>query len=209
MIRGNAAAILGIPGLDRLQRERRKHQRVKVSLMGRYMLSDRREFPCQTLDMSPGGVALIAPVKAPVADKVIVYLDQIGRVEGTVARHLENGFALALAVPLLKREKLADQLTWLANRHALGMPEDRRHERIQPRLTRTTVRLPDGASAPGKVVDLSISGASVSCDIKVAMGMRVTVGETPGKVVRIYQGGFAVEFLRPLNPETFSDTIKL
>lgn len=31
----------------------RRHQRVKVSLLGRYMLSDRREYPCQTVDMSP------------------------------------------------------------------------------------------------------------------------------------------------------------
>lgn len=209
MIRGNAAALLGIPGLDRLQRERRKHQRVKVSLMGRYMLSDRREFPCQSLDMSPGGLALIAPVKAPLADKVVVYLDQIGRVEGTVARHLENGFALALAVPLLKREKLADQLTWLANRHALGMPEDRRHERITPRLTRATVHLPDRTTAMAKIVDLSVSGVSVRSDARVAMGMRVAVGETPGIVVRIFDGGFAMEFIRALNPETFSDTIKL
>lgn len=209
MIRGNAASLLGFPGLERLKQERRKHQRVKVSLMGRYMLSDRREFPCQTLDMSPGGLAIIAPVKAPLADRVIVYLDQIGRVEGIVARHIENGFAIALNVPLLKREKLAEQLTWLANRHALGKPEDRRHERITPRLTRSTVTLPNGSSAPGKLVDISISGASIKTDLKVTMGMRVTIGATPGVVVRVYDGGFAIEFIRALPAETFSDTVKL
>ena len=32
-----------------------------------------------------------------------------------------------------KRDKLAAQLTWLANRHILGLPEDRRHGRIAPR----------------------------------------------------------------------------
>ena len=102
-------------------RDRRRHQRVKVTLLGRYMLRDRREFPCQTIDMSPGGVLLFAPVKAEVGERVVVYLDQIGRVEGLVARHVENGFALSISVPVMKREKLADQLTWLANRSALGM----------------------------------------------------------------------------------------
>jgi c-di-GMP-binding flagellar brake protein YcgR len=47
-----------------LAEERRRHQRVKVSLLGRYMLADRREYPCQITDMSPGGMALIAPVSA-------------------------------------------------------------------------------------------------------------------------------------------------
>ena len=42
--------------------ERRRHQRVKVDLLGRYMLPDRREFPCQVVDMSPGGISMVAPV---------------------------------------------------------------------------------------------------------------------------------------------------
>jgi hypothetical protein len=33
--------------------ERRRFQRVKVHLLGRYMLPDRREFPCQIINMSP------------------------------------------------------------------------------------------------------------------------------------------------------------
>ena len=32
----------------------RRFQRVNVSILGRYMLADRREFPCQVLSMSPG-----------------------------------------------------------------------------------------------------------------------------------------------------------
>ena len=39
-----------------------RFQRVKVSLLGRYMLADRREFPCQVIEMSPGDAMMIAPV---------------------------------------------------------------------------------------------------------------------------------------------------
>ena len=39
-----------------------RFQRVKVSILGRYMLADRREFPCQGLSMSPGDAVVIAPV---------------------------------------------------------------------------------------------------------------------------------------------------
>ena len=40
--------------------ERRRFQRVCVDLLGRYMLPDRREFPCQVVNMSPGGIALVS-----------------------------------------------------------------------------------------------------------------------------------------------------
>ena len=36
--------------------ERRRFRRVKLSVLGRYMLEDRREFPCQTIDISPGAM---------------------------------------------------------------------------------------------------------------------------------------------------------
>ncbi len=63
--------------------ERRRHQRVRVNLLGRYMLADRREFPCQVINMSPGGMALIAPISGNVGERVIAYVDHLGRLEGT------------------------------------------------------------------------------------------------------------------------------
>src|SRR5438874_10058279 len=101
--------------------ERRRFQRVKVNLLGRYMLADRREFPCQVVDMSPGGMALIAPIAGQPGEKVIAYVDHLGRLEGKIARVMENGFAMTIAATLRKRDKLAAQLTWLANRQILNL----------------------------------------------------------------------------------------
>ena len=184
--------------------ERRRHQRVSVSLPGRYMLNDTREFPCQTRDMSPGGVALIAPVKGLIGERVVVYLNQIGRIEGVIARFIADGFALRMNFPMLKREKLADQLTWLANRHSLGLKEDRRHERIVPSNTRTTLKIADGREYLARLIDISISGAAVKCDADLALGAPVTVGTTPGRVVRVFAGGVAVEFQRAFQAAAFS-----
>ncbi|HZZ26279.1 MAG TPA: hypothetical protein VFE60_28650 [Roseiarcus sp.] len=39
------------------QVERRHDQRLKVSLLGRFMRSDRKEFDCESIDASPNGVA--------------------------------------------------------------------------------------------------------------------------------------------------------
>src|SRR5271170_7394822 len=113
--------------------DRRRHQRVKVNLLGRYMLADRREFPCQVVNMSPGGMAIIAPIGGAPGERIIAYVDHLGRLEGHVARVFPNGFAMTFAATARKRDKLAAQLTWLANRHLLDSPEDRRHGRIVPR----------------------------------------------------------------------------
>jgi c-di-GMP-binding flagellar brake protein YcgR len=186
--------------------ERRKHQRVKVIILGRYMLTDRREYPCQTIDMSPGGVAVHAPVKGKIGERVIIYFDQLGRVEGTIVRHLETGFAVALSVPVIKREKLADQLTWLANRQSLGMPEDRRHDRVVPHNPRSTLILNDGREFMAKIVDLSISGAALSTDANLPVGTPVMLGKTQAIVVRSFADGVAIEFSRLIQPEQFDET---
>ena len=189
--------------------ERRRHQRVKVAILGRYMLANRQEFPCQTINMSPGGVALVVPVQGALRERVICYFDQLGRVEGVVARLFDNGFALQVTVPLLKREKLADQLTWLANRHALGMPEDRRHERIVPRNPRSTLVMADGREFLVKLIDISLSGAAMTSDARPAIGTPVTVGRTAAHVVRVFANGFAVEFARQFAVDGFGDHIQL
>ncbi len=189
--------------------ERRRHQRVKVAVLGRYMLASRQEYPCQTLNMSPGGVALYVPVQGGVGERVICYLDQLGRVEGVVTRLFDHGFAMQINVPLIKREKLADQLTWLANRQALGMPEDRRHERIIPRNARSTLVLPDKREISVKLIDVSLSGAAMVSDIRPEIGTPVTIGQTPAHVVRMFGNGIAVEFSRPFAAEDFGDDVLL
>src|SRR5690242_11299594 len=159
--------------------ERRRFQRVPVNLLGRYMLADRREYPCQVINMSPGGMALIAPVCGQVGERVIAYVDHVGRLEGIIARHLENGFAMTIAATSRKRDKLAAQLTWLANRHILGLPEDRRHGRITPRNPAARLILPNGVNVACRIIDLSQSGTAISIapDLVPVVGSMVTVGK--------------------------------
>ncbi|HLL28614.1 MAG TPA: PilZ domain-containing protein [Xanthobacteraceae bacterium] len=185
-----------------LNQERRKHQRVKVALTGRYMLQNRQEYSCQTLNMSPGGVALIAEKLPQVGELVVAYIDHLGRLEGRCVRHISNGFAMTVAGTIRRRDKLASQLTWFANRNALGLPEDRRHERFALRDPRSTLTLPTGVTIPCRVMDVSLSGAAVATEIAVPIGTPVTLGRTKGRVVRQLEGGFAMEFGRLQNPDT-------
>jgi hypothetical protein len=190
-----------------LSEERRRFQRVRVNLLGRYMLADRREFPCQIVDMSPGGMALIAPVNGKAGERVIVYVDHLGRLEGTIVRQFTNGFAMTIAATVRKRDKIAAQLTWLANREILGLPEDRRHGRIVPRVQSSTLVLPNGTHVTCRVVDMSLSGAAISAATKPAVGTIVTLGKTQGRVVRHLDDGFAVEFTRLQHPDFLEENV--
>jgi hypothetical protein len=189
--------------------ERRRFQRVKVNLLGRYMLADRREYPCQVVNISPGGMAVIAPVLPQLGERVIAYIDHVGRVEGVAARLFGNGFASTIAATSRKRDKLAAQLTWLANRHLLDSPEDRRHGRFAPRNPMTMIILPNGHNIGCRLIDVSLSGAAVATDQRPVIGSVVTVGKVPGRVVRHLEDGFAVEFVRLQHPDYLEESVSV
>lgn len=181
----------------------RRHQRVRVAVLGRYMLADRREYPCQTMDMSPGGVRLACAVVGEVGERVVLYLEQIGRIEGVVVRHCADGFAAQLNATPRKRDRIASQLTWLANREILGLPEGRSHERLVPTQTAVTLRVEGGREIAARLVDISMSGVAIASPVELPLGAAVTVGSTPGRLVRYFEGGFGVQFLLPLSPDRF------
>jgi c-di-GMP-binding flagellar brake protein YcgR len=187
--------------------ERRRFQRVKVHLLGRYMLPDRREFPCQIINMSPGGLALLAPGIGNVGDRVIAYLDHIGRVEGKITRIIDNGFAMTVGATARKRDKLAAQLTWLANRDILNLPEDRRHDRIVPRNPIAVLTLDDGTKMTCRIIDLSLSGAAIAAENRPPLKSHVMLGRVQARVVRNLEDGFAIEFVHEQLAETLEDNV--
>ena len=193
--------------LSPILRERRRFQRVKVDLPGRYMLADKREYPCRTLDMSPGGVALFAPVRSANGTRIIAYIDEIGRLEGVIARPLATGFAFSFDCTPPRREKLADQLTWLANRALLGLPEDREHSRITPFRSRVLLQLADGSQYSAEIIDASRSGAALKCEVRPPIGARVALGHSQATVVRHFATGVALRFAQTIDSEKFDEHV--
>lgn len=190
-----------------LSDERRRYQRVSVDLHGRFMLPDGREFPCRVTDMSLGGMVVLTPAEARAGDRIVAYVDHLGRLEGSVIRTIAEGFAMTIVATARKREKLAAQLTWIANRDLLGTMEDRRHTRIIPSRPTSTLRLPNGNVLTCQVLDISISGASVSADTIPPIGTPITLGKTHGRVVRHDDGSFGVEFTRLLHPDFLEENV--
>lgn len=187
--------------------DQRRHRRVKVCVSGRFMRCDRQEYECVTIDMSPGGIAFQSDVAVEQGERIVAYLVHLGRLEGTVARTFPGGFAIHMKLPAPKRAKLADQLTWLADRADKGTPDDRRHERTEPHLSRTTVTLASGRAFLARLIDVSQSGAAVAVDVRPAVGDLVTIGTTPAQVVRLFNDGIAVEFAQTAPAERFGGDV--
>ncbi len=85
--------------LSRPRQNSREHPRIKTKLLGRYLLADRREFRCTIVDVASGGIALTGPERGAIGETVIVYIDQLGRVQGNIARFLEGGCGMRRSPP--------------------------------------------------------------------------------------------------------------
>jgi hypothetical protein len=59
-------------------------------------------------DMSPGGLSLTSEIGPPRDSRVVIYIEDIGRVEGIAARPHEFGFAVRLTPTQVRWDKLAN-----------------------------------------------------------------------------------------------------
>ncbi len=184
-----------VPFAEGSAQDNRRHKRVPLTLLGRFMRANKQEYPCKLVDISVGGAALMSPVSVDDGEAIIVYLDCVGGLEGRVVRQFAGGFAIELNATLHKREKLAAQLTWLINRNELDPSEARRHERVAPRNPTSNLKLEDGLSVPCQVIDVSISGAAIATDARPLVGSEVWLAKLRSRVVRHHERGIAVRFI--------------
>lgn len=187
---------------NRLERtERRANERVKLDLFGRCLLPNGVEVPCQSIDVSPGDLAVTAMAAPALGERVIFYMDELGRLEGDCVRLFEGGFAVVLEASARRREKLLGQIEWLQEHHAFGIEDARQFKRFVPREQNSHLRMEDGRRYPVRIIDISLSGAAVALDVRPAIGAPVSLAGLQGSVVRHFSGGIALEFERPRSPQ--------
>lgn len=175
--------------------DRRLHRRVAWTVGVRGLSEDGVEFAARTVDICAGGLRLSTDTNLVVGQSVILYLDEIGRVEGSIVRQLcDDEFAVALRTPTRKREKIADQLTWLINRDRLALEEDRTAQR-RAGSGQVIVTFGQGMTVACSVIDISLFGVALRTNgPRPQLGVRVQVGDRTGTCVRFIDGGFAVDF---------------
>jgi len=174
--------------------DRRDYRRHAISLPGRYMLADRREFPCRTVDLSPETASLAVPVQGEVGERIIAYIERFGRIEGEITRLTDFGFAMSIVATPALRDKLAATLAWFSDRGEARISEERRFRRVVPKNPFSSLTFADGTFMPCRLLNVSLSGAAVATDAEPAIGTPVRLGSIDATVVRHFDGGFAVDF---------------
>jgi hypothetical protein len=177
--------------------------RIVANIPGRYSLADlrnsrgeRRVFACRAVSLSCRSIALAAPVKGKVGDRVIVHIDRLGKLEGPIDRLLEHGFVMNIAATPEERANLATKIVWL-NSHKNHDVADRRGEkRSIPANPHSKMILPDGRVENCLVLDVSVSGVAVSADTVPEIGTVIAIGSVVGRVVRHFDDGFAIQFVQ-------------
>lgn len=74
-----------------------------------------------------------------------------------------------------KRERIANLLTWYTNREYLD-GQERQDERFEPRIATQKLILPNGDVHDCRVIDVSLSGASVATRVKPPLNSVVVLG---------------------------------
>lgn len=187
--------------LSRIVADRRRHKRITVELLGRFMRENKQEHACKLIDISAGGAAVrpVSPVPVNIGERVVAFFDHVGGIQGTIVREFDAGFAFRLVATQHKREKLAAALTWLANRSELDGADERRHDRIAPTTGRQQLYLAEGITLECQVLDISVSGASIGTPARPEIGTEVTLGKLRARVMRHHPQGFGVQFIDTQN----------
>jgi hypothetical protein len=184
------------PSIRRMEaQDRRKYRRVNWAVRVRGLTGEGEEFTCTTVDVCAGGLRINLARPLSQGENLVLYIDDIGRVEGVVVRVLsEIGYAVAFTVPPRKRDKIADQLTWLTNKDRLGLTDEREAER-RPGGGQVIATYGKGQSIACAVADVSIFGVALkTAGPRPMIGDRVQISERVGTCVRYIEGGFAVDF---------------
>src|SRR5579863_1102310 len=175
--------------------ERRRFRRVEVDLPGRLFIpADNREARCTVVDLSPGGAAVACDTVPESGTPVILYVDNFGRFEGTVARRDGQGFGVAFACTPSKRERIAEQLILFLNKTLVDETVLRRHERSSQKGFAKFTRA-DGQIVQCEVMDISVGGVSLKTDVKPPIGEFVLIAQIAGRVARHHDDGIGIQFI--------------
>jgi hypothetical protein len=178
-------------------RERRRFRRLPLVVTGRMLDSLCRESDFRTADLSPGDARITAPALPGLGERVVLYLSGLGRIVGHVARRGPDDAAVIFATSAHKREKLVEKLTIAINKDIIVEPEPRRAPRFVESGPTSLARIEfeDGTSYSGEVLDFSLTGVTIrSTRAPPPIGTWVRIGGAYGRVARVIERGFAVDF---------------
>jgi PilZ domain len=167
------------------------------------------DFYAVTQDLSPDGITFRSASEPAVDESLTCSIRYIGQVETRVVSVDDNLFVVRLMTSRQRAAEVARTMLALSREQGRSFESARAHPRINPARKDVLVTLEDGRVLPGRLINVSASGAALALDHTLASGARITIGATAAQVVRIFRDGIGAAFAFPLDPAQVHAEIRL
>jgi hypothetical protein len=194
-----------------------KQRAVNIAVNGSYSLQRRwydaegklRSFACRTTRVSPFRMLVQVPVVGYVGERMTSYFRDFGEVEGVIRQTMRGSFLVDLEMSATHRARMAEKLAWLEKKFADTSVQDVGADaRIIPPTSHSVLILADGSVHGCFIIDISSSGAGISAEVQPPpIGTPLAIGACVGRVIRIFETGFAVKFIERQDVDDLSRLI--
>jgi len=181
-----------------------RQRAVNIAVNGSYSLARRwydaegnlRSFACRTTRVSPFRMLVEVPVVGRVGERLTSYFREFGELEGVISQAMQGRFLVDMEMTGARRARLAEQLAWLEKKSRDASVEDAREDaRMIPPASHSVLILADGSVHGCFIIDISPSGAGISAEVQPPIGTPLAIGACVGRVIRVFETGFAVKFV--------------
>jgi len=156
---------------------------------------DAQSYPFSARSVATTRAVISTDTAVERGERVALRFDSVGIRRGVVERALKDGFIVNFVEEEAAAGGVEARIDWLKKK-ASGRAEDRRmHKRVIPRETNAVLILGADSHLDCKILDMSRSGAAIAAAVQPPVGNLLAIGSVPARVVRHFEGGFAVRFL--------------
>jgi hypothetical protein len=175
--------------------ERRYAPREKITLPAKiFVPSTGDEIDCVVTNLSPAGAGLDA-ILPPIETDIVLYIEGFDRFSGTIAWSSKSGGGIRFHCTEQKMTRTAERIYSFLAGELVPETAARRTKRASLPPVRELSRV-TGECVPFEVIDISLDGAALRTQVRLAIGETISIGPTEGQVTRYLENGVAVEFTR-------------
>lgn len=167
------------------------------------------DFYAVTQDLSPEGITFRSAFEPALDERLTCSIRYIGQLDTRVVRTDDKLFVVRLMASRQRAAEVARTLLALSREQGRSDQPARAHPRISPERKDVLVTLEDGRVLPGRLINVSASGAALALDHTLPPGTSITIGSTAAQVVRIFRDGIGAAFAFPFDPGQVHAGIRL
>ncbi len=177
------------------KKDRRSNERPNIGVKGTIFFPDRQyEEQCAVVDLSPDGAGLKATFSAASGERLILYVDGLGRFEGKIVWRDRLRIGVQFKCSETKRARVADLIAAYLEFGSVSATAVRQTSCLSGEAALHSFTRASGQNLACEIVDMALSGASLRTDERPDVGETIFFGRTPALVIRHTDCGIAISF---------------